>query len=134
MYLLIEFNLISHVLMLKRHSSLLHIVFIFCRASFLFFKPCRFVYESLLGHTLVQDNKHHLPTSIAFVSVCCCRPSTREATPSNGDSLKPTTTKNWHPMWGLWLVAEALSSTASSRSAAQQPTEKSYKKRFLSTN
>ena len=93
MYLLIEFNLISLVLMLKRHSSLLHLVFIFCRASFLYYKPCRFVYESLLGHTLVQDNKHHLPTSIAFVSVCHHRPSTGEATPSNGDSLKPATTK-----------------------------------------
>ena len=26
--------------------------------------------------------------------------------PSDGDSLKPTTTENWHPMWGLWLVTE----------------------------
>ena len=114
--------------MLGCHSSLHHVVFIFCRASFLHYKPCPFMYESLLGHTLVQNNKLHLPTSIAFVSVCCCRPSAREATPSDGDSLNPVTTKYWCPMWGLWLVAETQSSTASSRSAAQWPTEKSYKK------
>ena len=89
------------------------------------------MYESLLGHTLVQNNKLHLPTSIAFVSVCHHRPSTREATPSDGDSLNPMTTENWHPMWGLWLVAETQSLTASSRLAARWPTEKSYEKCFI---
>ena len=47
------------------------------------------MYESLLGHTLVQNNKHHLPTSIAFVSVCCHRPSAQEDNPPDGDSLNP---------------------------------------------
>ena len=75
-------------------SSVIHHCIImcsfFCRASFL---PSLVVYESLLGHTLVQNNKHHLSTSIAFVSVCRHRPSAREATPSIGDSLNPTTTE-----------------------------------------
>ena len=79
--------------MLGCHLSLHHDVFIFCRASSFFLpsittdKPCRFVYESLLGHTLVQRNKHHSSTSIAFVSVCRRRPSARRADPSDGESL-----------------------------------------------
>ena len=79
--------------MLGCHLSLHHDVFIFCRASSFFLpsittdKPCRFVYESLLGHTLVQRNKHHSSTSIAFVSVRCRRPSTQRADPSDGESL-----------------------------------------------
>ena len=117
--------------MLRCHPSLHHVVFIFCRASFLHYKPCRFMYESPLGHTLVQNNKLHLPTSIAFVSVRCHRPSTQEATPSDGDSLNPVTTENWHPMWGLWLVAETQSLTASSRSAAQWPTKNRTKMLYL---
>ena len=82
-------------------SSVIHHYIImcsfFCRASFL---PSLVVYESPLGHTLVQNNKHHLSTSIAFVSVCCHRPSAREATPSDGDRLKPMTTKKLAPNVG----------------------------------
>ena len=82
-------------------SSVIHHCIImcsfFCRASFL---PSLVVYESLLGHTLVQNNKHHLSTSIAFVSVCRHRPSAREATPSDGDSLNPMTTKKLAPNVG----------------------------------
>ena len=50
--------------------------------SFLYHKPCQLVYESLLGHTLVQSNKHYSSTSIALVSVCHRRPSAREADPN----------------------------------------------------
>ena len=111
----------------------------FCRASSFFLpsittdKPCRFVYESLLGHTLVQRNKHHSSTCIAFVSVCHRGPSTRRANPSDGESLNTRNNrKNWHPMWGLWLVAETQPTSASSRSAAQRPTAKSYENHFIS--
>ena len=75
MYSLIEFNLISHVLLLKCHCIIVCSFFVEL-PSFLYYKPCQLVYESLLGHTLVQSNKHHSSTSIALVSVHHCRPST----------------------------------------------------------
>ena len=80
-------------------------MFIFCRASFLFpsittNQPCRFVYESLLGHTLVQGNKLHSSTAIAFVSVRRRRPSARRANPSDGESLNTRDNRKLAPNVG----------------------------------
>ena len=74
-------------------------------------------------------HQHPLP----LVSVCRNRPSAWRANPSDGESLNTRNNwKNWHPMWGLWLVAETQSTSASSRSAAWWLTTKSYKNRFIS--
>ena len=85
--------------MLKCHSSLPHNVFIFCRASFLPFLPLNVELYLRVFWTIpwFRTINIHLTTSIAFVSVHCHRPSAWEATPSNGDSLKPMTlrTRRW---------------------------------------
>ena len=115
MYSLIEFNLISHVLLLKCHLSLHHSVFIFCRASFLpsFITNHVNLYMRVFwaipwSRVINIIHQHPLPLSLS----AAIGPAHKRLTPTDGDSLNPVTTKNWHPMWSLWLVAETQSSTA----------------------
>ena len=119
-------------MLLKCHSSLTHNVFIFVELPSLPSTHVELYLRVFWTIPWFREINVHLITPIAFVSVHCHRPSTRKANPSNGDGLNPVTTENWHPMWGLWLVAETQSSTASSRLATQWPTAKSYKNQFIS--
>ena len=80
------------------------------------------VNESFHGPYLGPVNKYNNILICAFVSVHCHRPSAQAATPLQGVAQSPMT-ENWHPMWGLWLVAGQSrgTTTASSRSASQWP-------------
>ena len=81
-----------HVLLLKCHHCIIMCSFFVELPSFLPQLYMRVFWSRTI--------KHHLSTSIAFVSVRCRRPSTREATPSDGDSLNPATTEKLVPNVG----------------------------------
>ena len=69
---------------------------------------------------------------IAFVSVRRRRPSAREATPSDGNSLKPATTEKLAPNVGPMAGGRDIPTAVTSGLAARRPTAKLYENRFVS--
>ena len=135
MYLLIEFNLMIYC------SSVIHHCVIMC--SFFvelpsFFLPllqtnhvdlCMRVFWTIPWSRVINFiHQQQLPLSLS----AAVGPAHEGLTPPMGKAQTPVTTENWHPMWGLWLVAETQSTSASSRSATRRPTAKSYENRFIS--